>query len=170
MMPFLLGVSSVTGHSHSLSPATRLSVHQPQHGIVYTSHKMALYTSHNSPACTPATRWHCVHQSQGGVWCHMSKRWHVATVPLCSIEYPLKTTSVFWNRIPYSNKPSVCAQNSLVIFKMPPTRPPPTPPLARLPPSAIAAATATPIARSADRISGFCFDVNIKGDHGNPST
>jgi len=48
------------------------SVHQPQHGIVYTSHKMALYTSHNSPACTPATRWHCVHQSQGGVWCHMS--------------------------------------------------------------------------------------------------
>ena len=91
MMPFLLGVSSVTGHSHSLSPATRLSVHQPQHGIVYTSHKMALYTSHNSPACTPATRWHCVHQSQGGVWCHMSKRWHVATVPLCSIENPPKS-------------------------------------------------------------------------------
>jgi hypothetical protein len=116
MMPFLLGVSSVTGHSHSLSPATRLSVHQPQHGIVYTSHKMARVHQPQDGTCTPATRWHVytshkmarvhqpqdgtctpattrqrVHQSQGGVWCHMSKRWHVATVPLCSIENPPKS-------------------------------------------------------------------------------
>ena len=154
MMPFSLGVCLghrslafvVTSHIIECTPATSWHV----------------YTSQHSPACTPATR--------GSVVPHV-KRWLVATVPLCSIEYPPKTTVSFLEPHSIFEIPiCLCSKLPCHFQKAPTPFPPPPPHRARLPPSAIAASTATPIARSADRISGFCFDENIKGDHGNPST
>ena len=67
------------------SQATHILCHQPQLASVYTSHKMA---------CTPATTRQRVHQSQGGVVPHV-KKMSCGHCPLCSTEYPPKTTVSF---------------------------------------------------------------------------
>ena len=112
MMPFSLGVCLghrplafvVTSHIIECTPAT--SWH------VYTSHKLAsVYTSH---------------EGECGATCQKMAGGHCPS--LFRYSTPLKPPSVFSNRIPYSNKPSVCAQNSLVIFKKAPTPRPPPPP------------------------------------------
>ena len=139
MMPFSLGVCLghrplafvVTSHIIECTPAT--SWH------VYTSHKLACVHQPQAGMCTPATSWHVYtshklasvytshklasvytsHEGECGATCQKMAGGHCPS--LFRYSTPLKPPSVFSNRIPYSNKPSVCAQNSLVIFKKAPT-------------------------------------------------